>query len=270
MTNYSNIRNLIVVAFTIFLLSVVSSANEGVGEIPMSGDGTLRRLRVPILMYHYVSELPPDADGIRIGLTVLPNVFAQHIDYLKQENYSTISLYEMNEALEFGTPLPPKPVILTFDDGHIDHYTNVFPILQNAGFTGTFFIATQFVDNNRPEYMSWSQIQEMAMAGMSMEAHTKTHSDLRLRSYDFLVYEIVGSMESLDFHTGIQPRMFAYPVGRYDADTLAVVDSTSILRAVTTQPGSYHTTDNRLEVSRLRISNETGVPGLAYLLGLSN
>jgi peptidoglycan/xylan/chitin deacetylase (PgdA/CDA1 family) len=232
----------------------------------MVGDGTLRRIPVPILMYHYVSPLPPNADNIRIGLTLDPTIFRQHIQYLYDEGYTGISLYEMNDALENGTTLAPKSIILTFDDGYIDHYTTVFPILQEFGFTGTFFIVTAFIDNNLPGYMNWQQITEMANAGMSLEAHTKNHADLRNRDYDFLVYEIMGSFESIEAHTGIESRMFAYPVGHYDDTTLIVLDSTPALGAVTTQIGLYHTTDNYLEIPRMRINNDTTVSGLAYLL----
>jgi peptidoglycan/xylan/chitin deacetylase (PgdA/CDA1 family) len=235
-------------------------------SIPLSGDGTLRRIRVPVLMYHYVSELPPDADDIRVNLTLHPEMFRAHLSYMRENGYQTISLYEINEALEHGVRLPEKPVVLTFDDGYDDHYQVVFPLLRAYDFTGTFFIVTQFVDERRPGYMGWEHIREMAAAGMDMEAHTKTHPTLDARPYDFLVYQIVGSIESLAHHTGRQPRIFSYPVGRYDSDTLAVMRSTDVLRAVTTQPGAYHTTDNRLEMTRLRISSDTGVAGLAYLL----
>jgi peptidoglycan/xylan/chitin deacetylase (PgdA/CDA1 family) len=217
-------------------------------------------------MYHYVSQLPPNADDIRIGLTLDPTIFRQHIEYLYNSGYSTISFYEMNEALENGAKLPSKPIILTFDDGYIDHYATVFGILREFSFTGTFFIATNFIDENRAGYMNWQQINEMAEAGMSMEAHTKSHVDLRDRDYDFLVYEIMGSFESLEAHTGIQSQIFAYPVGRYDENTLRVLDSTPALGAVTTQIGAYQTTDNYLEMPRMRITNETTVNGLAYLL----
>jgi peptidoglycan/xylan/chitin deacetylase (PgdA/CDA1 family) len=231
-----------------------------------TGDGTLRRLRVPILMYHYISELPPDADAIRVGLTVLPQMFRNHIEYLYAQSYSTVSLYEIHMALETGTPLPPNPVVLTFDDGHLDHYTNVFPLLRQYGFTGTFFMVSEFADNNRLGYMTWQQIAEMANSGMSMESHTKTHADLRERSYDFLVFEILGSVESIASHTGIEPRFFAYPVGRYDSHTLNVLNTTRILRAVTTETGTYITTDNRLLLPRMRVTNETTISGLQYLL----
>ncbi|MDX1995216.1 MAG: polysaccharide deacetylase family protein [bacterium] len=229
-------------------------------------DGTLRRIRVPVLMYHYVSPLPPQADDVRIGLTVSPETFRTHLLYLQAEGYTTISLYDLHTALLTGEPLPPKPIVLTFDDGHIDHYVTVFPLLREFGFTGTFFIITGRADAGDPAYVSWAQIAEMAAAGMSMEAHTKRHMDLRQRDYNFLVYEILGSIESLQAHTGQPTTMFAYPAGRYDDATLAVLESLNVWRAVTTEPGTAHTTDNRLQVPRLRITGEMSAAGLAGLL----
>ncbi len=229
-------------------------------------DGTLRQVRAPILMYHYVSPLPEDADAIREGLTVEVETFAAHIAYLDEAGYTPVSLYALYDALLTGAPLPEKPVILTFDDGHLDHYTNVFPILQEYGFTATFFIITARADANDPEYMTWEQINEMAQAGMSMEPHTKNHLALYERGHDFLVYEMLGSIESLKAHTGRMTRMFSYPAGRYDETTLQVAEELAIWQAVTTLPGMDHTTDALLELRRVRVNGDTGVPGLAYLL----
>lgn len=229
-------------------------------------DETLRRIYTPILMYHYISPLPADADDIRVELTVEPHLFRTHLQYLRDNGYSTISLYELNNALLVGAPLPEKPVILTFDDGHIDHYTYVFPMLKEFGFTGTFFIITEFADQNRYDYLSWAQIQEMAAAGMSMEPHTKSHVHLTERDRDFLVYQILGSLESLGAHLSTTPQMFAYPAGRYDDATLNILSELYIARAVTTQRGVYHTTDNKLEIPRLRISGNMSVFGLEQLL----
>ncbi len=232
----------------------------------IAGDGTLRRVRVPILMYHYISPPPPNADIYRINLSLDPNLFEQHLAYLRAEKYDTISLHALHDALMIGAPLPPKPVILTFDDGYTDHFTAAFPLLQKAGYTGTFFIITEFADRAAPGYMTWEQIQAMAAADMQMESHTKTHPDLRGRSYEFLVHEILGSIESLNAHTNQQTRFFCFPGGKYDVRTLETLQTTDILRAVTTQPGTLHTTDNYYELPRLRITNETGVAGLAHLL----
>lgn len=232
----------------------------------IEGDGTLRRIRVPILMYHYISVLPSDADAIRVGLTLSPTMFREHMDYLVDAGYETVSLYDLDSALEYGTALPDHPVVLTFDDGYDDHYDTVFPILRARGLSGTFFIISQFVDERTSGYMTWEQIGEMAAADMRMEAHTRTHSDLRGRDYDFLVYEIVGSLESVAAHSRQVSQMFSYPVGRYDAQTLQVAASAPIERAVTTQIGNSHTTTNRLELTRMRVTHDTGVPGLIYLL----
>ncbi len=216
-------------------------------------DGTLRRIRAPILMYHYVSELPVGADAVRRELTVSPSQFREHLDVLFYEGYTPISLSTLHRALNLGTQLPAKPVVLTFDDGYIDHYVHVFAALQEYGFEATFFVPTAFIDEGRPGHLTWEQIQTMSAAGMSMEPHTKTHRELAGVSYDVLVYEALGSIESLAHYTGVTPRMFSYPVGRYDDFTLSVFASMPILRAVTTERGMLHTTDNRLEVMRMRV-----------------
>ncbi len=229
-------------------------------------DGTYRRIRVPILMYHYVSAPPEDADPYRIDLSIHPETFRAHMEYLFFEGYTPISLYDLDQSLLDGTPLPAKPVILTFDDGYVDHYTHVFPALRQYGFTGTFFVITGTADAGSSQYLTWEQIREMADAGMDMESHTKSHVDLRGRPYDMLVYELLGSVESLAAYSGKSPAMFCYPVGRYDMDVLTVLEALGIRRAVTTERGAWHTTDNRLLLPRLRITGNMGVAGLAQLL----
>jgi peptidoglycan/xylan/chitin deacetylase (PgdA/CDA1 family) len=232
------------------------------------GDGTLRRVRVPILMYHYVGDLPPNPDEFRVNLTVSTALFRAHLQYMADEGYTTISLADLENALREGTELPERPVVLTFDDGHIDHYTNVFPALQEFRQTGTFFLISGRLDAQDPAYISWEQAREMAEAGMSMEAHTKNHPDLRDRDTDFLTYEILGGIESIKAHKGVTPVFFAFPGGRYDDTVLTLMDTTTIQRAVTTEFGNLHTTDNTLLLPRLRVSNDTSVSGLAYLLSL--
>lgn len=254
-------------------LALVGIAAFRVGGEDSSGqqlapiwDGTLRRIRVPILMYHYVRPLSPYDDPIKRGLTVEPGLFRAHLDYLKEQGYSTISLYELDQALLDGGELPRQPIVLTFDDGYTDHYVTVFPELREHGFVGTFFVITGLADANRPGYLNWSQIQEMASAGMSMEPHTKNHVDLPVQTYDKIVYEVLGSIESLQAYTGRRPHLFAYPVGHYDPVVLEVVAQANIWRSVTTQSGTWHTTDNRFEMTRVRIVGSLSVSGLATLL----
>lgn len=256
----------------LFLFVVALGINPDVTEgqsITDVGDGTLRRIYVPILMYHYVSPLPEDADPYRVELTVEPEIFRSHLQYLRQQGYQTISPYALHNALNFGAALPEKPIILTFDDGYIDHYRFVFPMLREYGFVGTFFVITGRADEGHPDYLSWAQITEMAQAGMNMEAHSRTHRELTGRDASFLVYEIVGSLQSLEAHTGMPTRVFAYPAGRYDDDTLRILNSSPVVRAMTTRTGAYHTTDNTMELQRLRVSGNMSAVELDHLLSSS-
>ncbi len=251
------------------LAALFSIRLHGSGHEPsqnLSPDGTLRRLRVPILMYHYVSELPADADSLRTGLTVHPQQFREHLDFLRSNGYTTVSLYEIYLALTQGHRLPPNPIALTFDDGYSDHLYTAMPLLREYGFKGTFFIITGFADEQRNGYLNWEQVQQLGASGMEIAAHSKTHPDLRGRNHDFLVYEMLGSLESIKVNLGYTQVAFAYPMGRYDDATLDVLRQTEALLAVTTEHGATHTTDGRYEMRRLRIQNTTSASGLAALL----
>jgi peptidoglycan/xylan/chitin deacetylase (PgdA/CDA1 family) len=255
------------VTLVVVLLSLMTGVTSYASDLPKVEEGTtLRRIHVPILMYHYVSELPPHADDIRRGLTVTPALFQAHMQYLHDQGYTTISLYDLNDALTNGTKLPSKPIVLTFDDGYLDAYTNVFPVLKQYSFVGTFFIITSRPDANDPVYMSWLQITEMSRAGMSMEPHTKDHLDLRQRDHDFLIYQMKGSIESLAAYTGKTPHIFCYPVGHYDVETLRVARELDVWIGVTTANGDLQTTSGRLHSPRLRVSGNMSVAGLASIL----
>ncbi len=255
------------ILFALILVLISNpDADSSTQDVDNTGDGTLRRIHVPILMYHYIEDLPADADEIRTDLTVSPALFKDHLSYLAENGYETISFGDLHKALYYGAALPSKPVILTFDDGYDNHYTQAYPSLSEFGFTGTFFVITGFLDEQRQGYMTWQQAKEMADAGMTIASHTKTHPDLRQRSYEYLTYQILGSMESIAAHTGTSPVVFSYPVGRYDQAVLDVVAQTSLWFAVTTQAGSLITTDNPFEMPRVRIHNTTSTAALARLL----
>ena len=211
---------------------------------------------VPILMYHYVSELPPDADVYRRDLTVSPAAFDAQLQYLDEAGYHPITLTDLYLNLTEGYPLPEKPVVLTFDDGYRDAYEVVFPRLLDYGFPATFFVLSTPAHRESEEYLTWAQMAEMSEAGMSIQAHGRDHVDLRNRSYDFLVYQVLGIKEAIEHHTGTVPRFFCYPSGRRDGDVIKVLDSAGYWGAVTTEWGQTHTRDDLLEMPRLRIQGQ--------------
>ncbi|HJZ46136.1 MAG TPA: polysaccharide deacetylase family protein, partial [Roseiflexaceae bacterium] len=177
-------------------------------------------LRVPILMYHYISFNPrAPADPLRTRLSVPPPQFAQQLAYLHQANYITITLDDLVDALHGRTILPPKPVILTFDDGYADFFTNAFPLLRRYGDKATIYIITRKVGT--PGYLSWKQLQTLAASRLiTIGAHTRTHPELPALSAQQSWAELAGSKTDLETRLGISVRHLAYPAGHYTMTTL--------------------------------------------------
>ena len=214
-------------------------------------------------MYHYISVPPEEADIYRTDLSVEPDDFREQMKYLADNGFTTIDLYDLSLAITAKTELPPKPIIITMDDGYLDNYTEAFPILQEYGHTATFFIVTEFVDFGREGYMTWPMIEEMAAAGMRMEPHSRTHPDLSERDKDFLIWEILGPQETLAAHIGYPPLYFSYPGGRYDDETIQVLSELNFWGAVTTEGGKWHGFNDRFEWTRVRMRNTTHIAEFA-------
>jgi peptidoglycan/xylan/chitin deacetylase (PgdA/CDA1 family) len=232
---------------------------------PLVDDVTVR---VPIMMYHYISIPPADADAVRRDLSVAPAQFESHLAYLRQAGFETISLQELTYALSRERSLPPKPIILSFDDGYRDNYENAFPLLRQYGYSGTFFVFTQPIDTYNVSYLTWEMIIEMHKAGMEFGSHSYRHPDLTGRDVDFLVYEILGSKEAIEERIGEPVRFFSYPAGRYDELTIRVLDSANFWGAVTTQFGIDQSFSNRFEMRRIRVRGNDTADDLADKLRL--
>ncbi|MBL8046977.1 MAG: polysaccharide deacetylase family protein, partial [Anaerolineales bacterium] len=212
-----------------------------------------RRVRVPILMYHYVEPWPATADLIRQGLTVKPDDFAAQMDFLAENGYTTISLYAVLEALTVGKTLPPKPVVLTFDDGYRGLINYATPAMERLGFTGTVFVITELADRELPAYLTWPQLQALHAQGWNIEPHTKTHAQLLGANRDKQIYEILGSIQSVEANIGVRPQFLCYPAGKYDALTLQLVRELNLWGAVTTRAGRQHQFSDRFTWTRVRV-----------------
>jgi len=229
-------------------------------------DGVARTAYVPILMYHYLSEPPPDADVYRLDLSVPPDLFAAHLDAMQAAGYTTISLYDLIDYLTLGTPLPDKPVVITFDDGYRDNYENAFPLLQERGMQATFFVITDFIDEERPQYMTWEMAREMLAGGMSIESHGRNHVTLKGQDDDYLVWQALGSLETIEYELGVRPRFISYPAGEYDQRTIDIFRSANYWAGVTTIQGATHSSDDLFQLRRVRVRGTTTPEELLALL----
>jgi peptidoglycan/xylan/chitin deacetylase (PgdA/CDA1 family) len=232
-------------------------------------DGNARSAHVPILMYHYLSVPPVDADAYRLDLSVTPDLFAAQLDAMQQAGYTTISLYDLVDYLTEGTPtLPDKPVIITFDDGYRDNYTHAFPLLRDRGLIATFFIVTDFINNQQPEYLTWDMVREMYAAGMSIEGHGRNHVSLANRDTDYLVWQALGTYESIEHEVGVRPHFICYPAGEYDQQTTDIFRSANYWGGITTQQGATQRSDDLFEMKRVRVRGTTSPDELLRLLAL--
>lgn len=233
-----------------------------------ANDGAERTVRVPIFMYHYLSDPPPGADIYRVDLSVSPARFGAHLDALRANGYTTISLYQLYAHLTQGVPLPERPVVLTFDDGYRDNYVNAFPQLRDRGMVATFFLNTDFINDGLPAYLTWDMVREMYAGGMSIEAHGRNHTSLKDRDVDYLVWQALGNLEAIEQEVGVRPRFISYPAGQYDQLTIDIFASANYWMGVTTIQGATHTSDRLFELRRVRVRNTTTADELLRLAAL--
>ncbi len=237
-------------------------------QFPTPDDfGDDRVARVPILMYHYIEPLPTDADNIRVGLTVQPGVFRQQLAFLPAQGYQSVSLYDLTYYLAQGIDLPDKPVIFCFDDGYRGLYQHAFPHMDAFGYTGTIFVLTQLMDEEHPSYLTWRMARRMYDYGWKIEPHSKTHVQLSNRPFELVQYQVLGSMQTVEAHIGLQPRYFSYPSGSYDQQVIDYLKALGFWGAVTTEFGLEHDITGAFTWNRIRVSGQTTIEVLAKYLG---
>jgi peptidoglycan/xylan/chitin deacetylase (PgdA/CDA1 family) len=162
---------------------------------------------VPILMYHHIEVAPIDSP-----YRVSTSKFEEELKLLRDWEYTTITTEMLVKAITEGASLPPRPIIITFDDGNIDNYTNAFPIMQKYGFTGVLYIVSNRIQSEG--FMNVDQIKEMAAAGWEVGSHSISHPNLSADvPPDLLRREIIESRQDLEAALNLPVLTFAYPFG---------------------------------------------------------
>lgn len=227
-------------------------------------DGS-RQIRVPSLMYHYVSWLPasdPNMD-LRKDLTVSPVDFEAMLQYLKANGYHTITTRDLWWSLDQTAGLPQKPVMLTFDDGYEDAYRVVLPLLKAYGMTGTFFITVNLVD--KPGYISRAQVRALADAGMDVESHAMDHIPM-LANLTGQTYQMCTARQILNDWTGTDVRHFAYPSGDYNDTSFVALARCGYLSGYKKAGGSIQSSNQMYLLQRARVRGQQGVSALLSAL----
>ena len=227
-------------------------------------DGS-RQIRVPSLMYHYVSWLPASDPNmaLRRDLTVSPADFEGMLKYLRDNGYHTITSRDLWWSLDQTAALPPKPVMLTFDDGYADAYSVVMPLLKAYGMTGTFFITVNLVD--RPGYISRAELKALADNGMDVESHAMDHVSMMKPLADQM-YQMCRARDFLSQWTGTDVRHFAYPSGDYNDLSPTALARCGYLSGYKKAGGSIQTSNAMFLLQRARVHGQSGVAALLLAL----
>lgn len=188
---------------------------------PIQGPG---EIIAPILLYHHIASSPSNN-----LYYVSPHEFEKQMYLLHEWGYKTISVEMLAKAINEGAPLPPKPIIITFDDGSETVYTTAFPIMQKYNFIGTIYVVHNYI--GIPNYMNARQIRELYASGWEVGSHSLSHVNLTER-VDRQRSEIVESRRKLQSLLGIPIQTFAYPFGAYNEDSVYYLRYAGYLAAV--------------------------------------
>jgi peptidoglycan/xylan/chitin deacetylase (PgdA/CDA1 family) len=227
-------------------------------------DGT-RAHSVPILMYHSISENFFGKSHPYYQINTSPEVFAQQMRWLRNNGYRTLDLTEAHTALEAGKDVS-KTVVVTFDDGYRDFYTDGFAAMKQCGFTATIFLATDRIQDkpvriDGVDYLTWSEVRELHAGGIKFGSHTVTHPDLRSLGPEQIDYELGCSKEVIEQRLGAPVESFAYPFafpeedkefGRFLEDLL---ENHGFANGVSTIIGRARLGNNRFFLPRLPVNS---------------
>lgn len=167
---------------------------------------------VPVLMYHHVNSFTGQ-EKTSSSLTVSTAMFTAQMDYLSQKGYQPVTLALVLDSLAGGAQLPPKPIVITFDDAYADNFYEAFPILRAKNFPFTIFIPSGLIQSG-PDYLTWEQVREMKGSGLlTLGNHTWSHLSLTGKTKEKIKEEISLAQGQITIYGGEPPAFFAYPYG---------------------------------------------------------
>lgn len=226
----------------------------------MAADSDMTEPSVPVLMYHHI--LPQeDITGLFVDNNVVVSLeqFRQDIHTLKSRGYETISLRQLSDFVRTGAALPPKSVVITFDDGYLSNRQYAMPVLQEAGYTAVIFTLTGWMEEHPQtfnpkglQYLSWPEIRQMGSV-FQFASHTDNLHSLSWNGSGKLT-AISQKELSDDLRRSVKKLRgtgyFSYPYGHYNDAARQVLMQQGIDLAFTVNPVSVHAGDDPLTLGR--------------------
>lgn len=174
----------------------------------------LSKKEVPVLCYHHIREAKAGQSESMKSYSVSPAQFKDQMKALKDSGYETILPGQLYDYLVNGAALPPKPVMLTYDDTDEEQFSIGKTEMDKYGFKGVYFIMT--ISINRPRYMSKEQLKQLADEGNSVEAHTWDHHMVTKYQGADWDTQLVKPAKQIESITQKPVQYFAYPFGLWN------------------------------------------------------
>lgn len=237
----------------LILLLVITIISISAASTPHNDN----QISIPILLYHDIQE---SGEGESV---IARKIFLSHLDAIQEAGYETITFQQAIDFVNAGTPLPEKPILITFDDGYLSNYNIAWPALKERGMTGTMFVIgcsvgkDTYKDTGTPiiPHFTYRQAREMIDSGvMSIQSHTynlhqyrplepnggregvlpkageTTETYRQILSYDFQL-----ARNTLEENTGETVQILAYPYGLYTPDSESISADLGFSVTLTTQ-----------------------------------
>lgn len=228
-------------------------------------------VRIPILMYHSISD-EPESGHPYFWINTSPKRFSEQMRFLKENGYKVVSLTDAARLL--GTEMFQAPqgithrfAVVTFDDGFADFKTRAFPILAEHGYSATVFLPTGFISDSGSKWngkmcLCWDDVRELAESGVRFGSHTVTHPKLWGLPWDQVEEELRESKTVLECKVGKEVESFSYPYAfpeadrRFQARLKASLGELGYSNGVTTSVGTVAGSDDRLFLKRIPINTD--------------
>lgn len=213
-----------------------------------------KNISIPVVYYHAVKTVPKNQ------LCMPPEQLEEQMKYLYDNQFQSVSLNELYDFFYGNGTLPDKPIVITFDDGYKDNYTNALPILRKYRFAATVFVT---VGQDGSDFLTREEMKELLEAGWEIESHTMTHPELSKLDQAKLKWELQKSKEVLESDLGQEVKFLAYPYGKFNEAVIKAAQEAGYIMAFTTRAGWAAREMNPLRVSRVYLYANMGLKEFA-------
>ena len=238
--------------------AAAASPSATSGSAKTGPTGSASTIQFPVIAENSLLE-PPSYDGfeplpsftyhhvdpkMKNDIAIKPATFEAQLKVLQSLGYHTVTAHEVVDHQTKGTPLPDKPVMITFDDGWRTQYTNAWPLLQKYGFKATFFINPQTISAGYRAYLTRDMLVTLAKAGNDIESHTWRHYRLtRSRKETAAAFqksnisELTRATSWIARVVGQTPVALCYPYGYYDLEAIGLARAVGYKAGFTVDEG---------------------------------